>query len=146
LLLEATNVSVGRGTDQPFEQFGAPWIDARKLAVALNDSHLPGLRFVPIEFTPARGAKFGERLCQGVYVIVTDRNACRPVDAGIAIVWHLHKLFGDEFEFAKVENLLQNKAAMNALMVADDPLTISQTWQKPLQDFAKLREKYLIYP
>jgi uncharacterized protein YbbC (DUF1343 family) len=145
-LLEATNVSVGRGTDQPFEQFGAPWIDGRKLAGALNDSHLPGLRFVPIEFTPAKGSKLGEKPCQGVYIIVTDRTSCRPVEAGVTIVWQLHKLFGDRFEAKKVENLLQNKDAMDAILTVDDPAKISLVWQKPLSDFVHLREKYLLYP
>ena len=75
-LLEATNVSVGRGTDQPFEMFGAPWIDGRKLAAALNEAGLPGLRFIPIEFTPTT-SKFAKQKCQGVYVLVTDRNNLR---------------------------------------------------------------------
>ena len=144
-LLEATNVSVGRGTDQPFELFGAPWIDGRKLATALNDSHLPGLRFVSIEFTPASDAKLGGKLCQGVYIIVTDRNACRPVDAGVTIVWQLHKLFGDKFEIDKVNNLLKSDAAMQSILAAEDPARIPQSWVKPLEDFVHLREEYLIY-
>src|SRR5205814_10161983 len=134
-LLEATNVSVGRGTDQHFEQFGAPWIDNQKLAAGLNDAHLPGLRFVPIEFTPIKGAKLGEQFCRGVYVLVTDRNACRPVEAGVTIVWTLHKLFGDKFEVQKVEKLLHNKATMEAILSADDPSKIPSVWQEPLEQF-----------
>jgi uncharacterized protein YbbC (DUF1343 family)/CubicO group peptidase (beta-lactamase class C family) len=144
-LLEATNVSVGRGTDQPFEQFGAPWIDHQKLAANLNDAQLPGLRFVPIEFTPIKGAKLGEQLCRGVYIIVTDRNACHPVEAGVTIAWTLHTLFGEKFEAKKVENLLANKDGMNAILSADDPSKIPLVWQEPLQQFKRLREKYLIY-
>jgi uncharacterized protein YbbC (DUF1343 family)/CubicO group peptidase (beta-lactamase class C family) len=145
-LLEASNVSVGRGTDQPFEIFGAPWIDARKLAAALNGAHLPGLRFVPITFTPAKGSKLGEQACQGVYIIVTDRDECRPVEAGVTIAWTLHHLFGDKFELAKVERLLQNKEAAQAIETYDDPAKIPQVWEKPLEEFKHQREKFLIYP
>ena len=87
-LLEATNVSVGRGTDQPFEILGAPWIDGRKLAEALNAANVPGLRFVPITFTPS-SSKFSGKVCQGCYVEVIDRMSVEPVRAGLAIAWTL---------------------------------------------------------
>ena len=76
-LLEATNVSVGRGTDQPFEQFGAPWIDAQKLAVTLNYAKLPGLKFSPTAFEPT-ASKFAHEKCQAIRVEVIDRNAYEP--------------------------------------------------------------------
>jgi uncharacterized protein YbbC (DUF1343 family) len=81
-----------------------------------------------------------------VYIIVTDRNACRPVEAGVTIAWTLHKLFGEAFEAQKVERLLANKATMEAILTADDPSKIPLVWQEPLQQFKQLREKYLIYP
>jgi uncharacterized protein YbbC (DUF1343 family) len=143
-LLEATNVSVGRGTDQPFEMFGAPWIDGQKLAAALDGLNLPGLRFIPIEFTP-NSSKFKDEKCQGVYIIVTDRNTMQPVPAGVTICWTLKHLFGDKFEIAKVERLLQNHAAQQAIESATDPKTIPKTWQADLGKFKKMREKYLIY-
>ena len=87
-MLESSNLSVGRGADQPFEVFGAPWVEGRKLAVALNAAKLPGLRFVPIEFTP-KSSKHAGKLCQGVYIIVTDRNVVEPVRAGITFAWTL---------------------------------------------------------
>ena len=103
--------------DQPFELFGPPGstreVHSRNRC---NNAHLPGLRFVPTEFTPIKGSKLGEQVCHGIYIIVTDRNACRPVEAGVTIVWTLHKLFGDKFEVTKVENLLQNKAAMSVIL------------------------------
>ena len=79
-------------------------------------------------------------------MIVTDRNAARPVDAGVTIVWTLKKLFGDAFEVQKVERLLQSKSAMDAIFAADDPAMIPPTWQAPLEQFKQLRAKYLIYP
>jgi len=78
-MLEYANLSVGRGTDTPFEQIGAPWIDGRALAAALNASGLDGVRFYPVTFTPAAGAKLGGQACQGVFLVVTDRERLRPV-------------------------------------------------------------------
>lgn len=143
-LLEATNISVGRGTDQPFEIFGAPWIDGRKLSAKLNEAKLAGVRFVPIEFTPT-SSKFKGEKCQGVYIIVTDRNTIMPVEAGATMAWTLNKLFGEKFESAKVVRLLQNEAAAKAILEAKDPGEISKVWQENLAKFKKVREKYLIY-
>jgi uncharacterized protein YbbC (DUF1343 family) len=144
-LLEATNLSVGRGTDQPFEIFGAPWIDGKKLSAALNGAKLPGLRFVPISFTPAKGSKLGEQRCEGVYILVTDRNALEPVRSGLTMAYHLHKLFGDKFEVDKVVRLLQNKNILEAMKKTDDPAKLPALWKDELEAFKKMREKYLIY-
>jgi len=144
-LLEATNVSVGRGTDQPFELFGAPWIDGRKLAAALNAAELPGLRFVPIQFTPAKGSKLGGQPCEGVYIIVTDRNAYEPIRSGITMAWTLHNLFKDQFEVDKVARLLQNRRVLEAMKQAEDPSDLPKLWRDDVAQFRQTREKYLIY-
>jgi uncharacterized protein YbbC (DUF1343 family) len=143
-LLENSNVSVGRGTDQPFEFFGAPWIDAVKLAESLNGAKLSGLRFVPFEFTP-KESKFKGEKCQGCYVIVTDREKLQPVEAGLSIAWHLHRLFGDKFQVEKVKNLLQNNAAYDAMIAAQGPSQIGQSWKADLAAFKARRAAYLIY-
>jgi uncharacterized protein YbbC (DUF1343 family) len=143
-LLEGTNLSVGRGTDQPFEQFGAPWIDGQQLAAALNGANLPGLRFVPIEFTPTSSVHKGKN-CQGVYILVTDRNAVQPVMSGLSIAWHLRKLFGDEFRIDDVVRLLQNRPAIEALKSSQDPSKLPQTWADDLAAFKRTRERYLLY-
>jgi uncharacterized protein YbbC (DUF1343 family)/CubicO group peptidase (beta-lactamase class C family) len=143
-LLEATNVSVGRGTDQPFELFGAPWIDARKLAAELNGANIPGLRFVPIEFTPTSSVN-KEKLCHGIYVIVADRTAVKPVEAGVTIAYWIRKLFPNDFQADRVVRLLQNKAASDALLAGKSPEEIIATWKEPLEQFKRAREKYLIY-
>lgn len=143
-LLEASNVSVGRGTDQPFEVFGAPWIDGKKLAAALNGENLPGLRFVPIEFTPA-SSKHASKPCHGVYIIVTDRNALEPVRAGVAMAWHLRRLFPDSFQFDLVGRLLQNRAALAAIAAAKNPDAVPAVWKDAVQQFIAVREKYLLY-
>ena len=143
-LLEACNISVGRGTDQPFETFGAPWIDGPKLAAALNGANLPGLRFVPVEFTP-KSSKFANKSCQGVYIIVTDRNAVEPVRAGLVMAWQLKKLFGDSFQFTLVNRLLVSSQTLKALGESSNPATVPATWKAPLEQFKDAREKYLIY-
>jgi uncharacterized protein YbbC (DUF1343 family) len=143
-LLEGTNLSVGRGTDQPFEAFGAPWIDGRKLAAALNGANLPGLRFVAVEFTPA-SSKFKGEQCQGVYVLVTDRQAVRPVVSGLAISWHLKKLFGSAYQDERFVNLLQNRRVYNALKTASDPVQLESMWKDELEQFKSERAKYLMY-
>lgn len=143
-LIEASNVSVGRGTDEPFERFGAPWIDARKLAAALNASDLPGVRFVPIEFTPSE-SKFAGEVCGGVHVLVTDREALDAVDVGVTIAWQLRALFGDKFDFDRVNNLLSNRRALDAIRTAKSPKGLSRTWEEDLRRFRTIRAKYLLY-
>jgi uncharacterized protein YbbC (DUF1343 family) len=144
-LLEATNLSVGRGTDQPFELFGAPWINGQKLSAELNKANLAGVRFTPIEFTPEKGSKLGGQACQGVFITVTDRNVIEPVKVGVTLVWTLNKLFGDKFEVDKVVRLLQNKKALEAIKTADDPSKIADVWQSDLEQFKQMRAKYLMY-
>ena len=144
-LLEATNVSVGRGTDQPFEQFGAPWIDGRKLAAALNDAHLPGLRFVAVSFEP-KSSKFAGERCQGVDVEVIDRNAFEPARAGVAIAWNLRQCFGEKFQSGMVDKMLQNTAAMTAFESAKNEEMLPATWEPDVAGFRAAREKYLLYP
>jgi len=143
-LLEQTNTSVGRGTDQPFEFFGAPWIEARKLSSALNALDLPGVRFVPIDFTPTT-SKFKTEPCHGCYVIVTDRNKIQPVQMGIAIVCQLHQLFADKFQLDGVNKLLKSDKTMNAIKSARDWQTIPRSWQQDLTKFKTRRAKYLLY-
>jgi uncharacterized protein YbbC (DUF1343 family) len=142
--IEFANVSVGRGTDQPFELLGAPWVDGRKLAAALNAERLPGLRFTPVRFTPASSKHQGKE-CNGVYIAVTDRAAVRPVKLGIALAWHLRNLHGDTFEFAKVNTLLKSERTMEAIKAAKAPAEVWATWEKDLQPWRAAREKYLIY-
>jgi uncharacterized protein YbbC (DUF1343 family)/CubicO group peptidase (beta-lactamase class C family) len=143
-LLEATNVSVGRGTDQPFQQFGAPWIDAPKLAAVLNDARLPGLRFVPVVFEP-KTSKFTNEICHGVYVESIDRNAFEPAHAGIAIAWHLKTLFGEKFQSPLVEKMLQNTAVTSAIFASPQPPAKPSPWDSQIAAFRIQRHKYLLY-
>jgi uncharacterized protein YbbC (DUF1343 family) len=143
-MIEFSNVSVGRGTDQPFEFFGAPWVDGKRLAGALNEAGLPGLRFVPVEFTPA-SSKFKDQLCQGCYVVVTDRTKVQPARTGLTIAWTLKKLFGDAYQVDLVQKLLMSEPVLAELKRTDDPAKLPQIWTDGLEGFKAVREKYLIY-
>jgi uncharacterized protein YbbC (DUF1343 family)/CubicO group peptidase (beta-lactamase class C family) len=143
-LLETSNLSVGRGTDQPFELFGAPWVDSRRLAAALNKERIPGLRFVPVTFTPT-ASRFANQECQGVYVVVTDRRYMSPVNAGVTIAWHLANLFPKQYDLDSVLKMLANDDALKAIQKADNPDRIASAWKRDLDAFKETRQKYLLY-
>jgi uncharacterized protein YbbC (DUF1343 family)/CubicO group peptidase (beta-lactamase class C family) len=143
-LIEGTNVSVGRGTDSPFELVGAPWIKNKEFAAYLNARGIAGVRFVPTKFTPTSSTYDGQ-LCQGVNIVVTDRNAIDGPELGFELAAALHKLYPSEWKMERMQGLLVNQAAYEALVASQDPRRIAQDWQDQLQKFEKLREKYLIY-
>jgi uncharacterized protein YbbC (DUF1343 family) len=143
-LLEASNLSVGRGTDTPFEVLGAPWVDGGRLAAALNAAELPGLRFVAVRFTP-ESSHYANEPCGGVRLLVTDRDVVEPVRSGLAIAWHLKHLFGDSYDIGGVNRLLRNHEVAAALAGAKDPGGLADVWRGPLAEFMKQREKYLLY-
>ena len=143
-LLETTNLSVGRGTDTPFELIGAPWIDGQKLSEALNRAGLSGVRFVPVRFTP-QNSKFRGEQCGGVNVIITDRSAFKPVATGVEIAYHIWRLHPDVWKIDDYLRLLTSSAALSALKEGKTPSEIAGTWQTGLSGFARIRQKYLIY-
>lgn len=144
-LLEGTNVSVGRGTDRPFEVIGAPWIEPRSLAAALKSAHVPGVEFLPLFFTPTASTYQGQR-CGGVSLLLTDRKAFQPVLTGLTLISTLHRLHGDKFEIEKTIRLLGNQQALNALKRGDAPAKILNAAGPALRDFLSKRQKALIYP
>lgn len=143
-LLETTNVSVGRGTDRPFEIFGAPWIDARRLAAALASSHLPGVRFVPVRFTPKSSTHAGKE-CDGVQIFLDDWRQFQALPVGIAIAYHLHKLYPEAWQIKGYGRLLAHPPTLEALQRGDTPEQIMEQWQQDLERFQKVRKEYLLY-
>jgi uncharacterized protein YbbC (DUF1343 family)/CubicO group peptidase (beta-lactamase class C family) len=143
-LLETTNVSVGRGTDTPFEIIGAPWIDGKKLAEALNRAEIPGARFVPVSFTP-KSSKFSGETCGGVNVVVTDRSSVHPVALGIAIAYELNRLYAGKWQADQYLRLLANQAVLDSLKQGKSPAEIAGVWQPGLAAFAQIRRKYMLY-
>jgi uncharacterized protein YbbC (DUF1343 family) len=143
-LLETTNLSVGRGTDTPFEVVGAPWIDAGKLSDALNRASLAGVRFVPVKFMP-RSSKCANEECNGVNVFITDRGSFRPVATGLEIAYQINRLHPGTWKIDDYLRLLVNRAALQALKEGKSASEIAATWQAGLAEFARTRQKYLIY-
>jgi uncharacterized protein YbbC (DUF1343 family) len=143
-LIEGTNVSVGRGTDTPFEVVGAPWIKSRELAAYLNGRGIQSVRFVPVTFTPSSSNFAGQR-CEGVNLILLDRNTLDAPELGIELAAALHKLYPSDFKMERMLELLLNQAAFEALGAGQDPRRVSEGWQERLEEFVALREKYLLY-
>lgn len=145
-LLEGTNVSEGRGTDRPFLQFGAPWIDSEGLSASLNGLGLAGLRFGPTSFTPVSSKYKGQR-CHGVGISVTDREALRAYWSGIVIVNEIHRLYPDEFEWraSHFDRLCGTAKVREAIARGSSPARLRESWQAGLESFMRVREKYLLY-
>jgi uncharacterized protein YbbC (DUF1343 family)/CubicO group peptidase (beta-lactamase class C family) len=143
-LVEGTNVSVGRGTDTPFEVMGAPWIDARTYSDYMNARLIPGVRFVPVTFTPVSGP-YANQLCKGVNIIVTDRTVLDAPEMGIELAAALKKLYPDNWKIEHMISALSNQQVFDALAAGEDPRSIAQGWQDDLEKFKELRQKYLLY-
>jgi len=143
-LLETTNVSVGRGTDTPFEVLGAPWIDGVKLATKLNEQRLPGVRFVPIRFTP-NASKFANEECGGINMIVVNRDEIRPVAVGLAIAIQLRGDYPDEWETKNFDRLLIDQAVYDAVVDGRELPEIEAAYSAELEAFKSRRAEFLLY-
>ena len=143
-LIEGTNISVGRGTDTPFELVGAPWIKSKELAAYLNARGIAGVRFVPMAFTPSASIYSGQA-CQGVNIVLTDRNGLDAPELGMELAAALLKLYANDWKVEKMRPLLVNQSAYEALASGQDPRRIAQDWRDDMEKFQKVREKYLIY-
>jgi uncharacterized protein YbbC (DUF1343 family) len=145
-LLEDTDLSEGRGTTKPFEIFGAPWIDGFTLAKELNALHLHGVKFREICFTPMF-SKFQGKLCGGCQMHVTDRNAFQPLATTLNILSVVKKLYGDKLEFhaAYFDKVMGTASVREALERGEPVKKIVAGFQPGLDDFAKLREPFLLY-
>lgn len=146
-MLEYSNISVGRGTDTPFELMGAPWIDyggARRLARYLNGRHIQGVRFLPVSFTP-NASKFKGRACHGLSFIVTDREALNSPELGMEIAAALLHFFPHQFDPAPSLKLIGSRQTLKALEASQDPRSIRAQWQSEMIPFLAMRRKYLLY-
>ena len=143
-ILQASGVSVGRGTQTPFEEFGAPWIDGEAVAAALDERHLPGLRFESKSFIPIGGPHSGER-CSGVSVRVTDRFVVRSMRLGLEIAEILQRLYPKDFDTDKLVGLLGNAGTVQQIKDGVPPEKIVASWSDALASFDQVRRKYYLY-
>ena len=143
-MIEGTNVSVGRGTDTPFEVLGASWIKSQELASYLNSRHISGVRFIPYSFTP-KSAVYANQLCGGVNMVVTNRLTLDSPGLGIELASALHKLYPNDFQINKAITIIANQETLDELNAGTDPRFISSRWNEELGRFEAIRQKYLIY-
>ena len=143
-LLETTNLSVGRGTDTPFEWIGAPWLDGRRLAEAMNRRQIPGVRFDPAELTP-QSSKFAKQKCGGIRITIVDRDALEPVRMGLAIACQLRRDYRDAWDAPAYDRLLGHGTTLKAILAGKDEAEIEPTWQPELDQFHQRRARCLLY-
>jgi uncharacterized protein YbbC (DUF1343 family) len=143
-MIEGANVSVGRGTDTPFELVGAPWVDGKKLAAYLNGREIQGVRFVATDFRPLR-ERFEGQVCRGVQVLLLDRQALDPAALGVELAAAMCRLFPENFQIEKTLPLVGSRTVLQAIQAGEDPARIVYEWQEALQQFRQLRAKYLLY-
>lgn len=143
-LLESTNLSVGRGTETPFELLGAPFVDGEALARNVSARGVPGLSMTPVTFTPTASPHAG-KACNGIRLRVTDRGKFEPVRAAVTIALALHELHPSEWDLEHVDRMLQSKAALDGIKAGAGVEAIAATWAAPLAAFVKKRERFLLY-
>jgi uncharacterized protein YbbC (DUF1343 family)/CubicO group peptidase (beta-lactamase class C family) len=143
-MIEGTNISVGRGTDTPFEVVGAPWIKSRELADFLNARQIQGVRFVPITFTP-NASNYKGQVCGGVNIVLTDRNFLDAPELGLEVASALMKLYPADYKPDKLVLLLGNQALTDELKAGVDPRRIAQEAEEQIEQFEEVRKKYLLY-
>ncbi len=143
-MLEGTDISVGKGTPSAYEMVGAPWIHAVDLADYLNQREIEGVRFVPLQFTPASG-KHAHQQCGGVSILVIDRETVDTAELGMELIAALHKLYPKEFDIAHVADMLANQAAFQGLQNGEDPRRIADDWRDGVDQYMQGRTKYLLY-
>ena len=142
-LIEGTNVSVGRGTPQPFHVFGAPWLDGARVSAALSALALPGLRTEPVSFTPHdAGHRFFREQCSGVRFLVDDRQAFSPAALGLGLIQTLRALYPEAWEFPLLARLLGRDDLLEA--IEDQSPELSDLWE-PDPDFFEARARALMY-
>jgi len=151
-LVEALNVSEGRGTMRPFEQIGAPWIDSVALAKAMNEYSLPGIYFRPLAFTPvgipgaALWNKYKDQEIPGLDIIITDRERLRSIQVMVYLLITLEKLYPEELELQdNLERLIGIQSFRHSIKNLRSPEEILKEWEPGIQKFIELRRKYLLY-
>ena len=144
MLESAKNYSVGRGTDAPFEQVGAAFIDGPKLAAYLNGRRIPGVRVYATRFTP-RESNLKGQLISGVRFVITDREAFGSARLGLELAAAIHKLFPGKMDIGINKGLIANPATIRMILAGEDPRVIQDQQADELAGFAARRAKFLIY-
>ncbi len=142
--LHESALSVGRGTDRPFQQIGAPYIDDLVLTDTLNRAGLAGVRFYPIQFTPT-ASTFNGQPCRGVALVITDRRSLNAVEVGLEIALTLHRLYPGDYALDKIQTLLRHAPTLDAIRKGRSRAEIVASWNVDLTEFRQRREPHLLY-
>ncbi len=143
-MIEAANVSVGRGTDTPFELVGAPWIDGKALADHLNGRRIAGVRFEAATFTPREWVYPGQK-CEGVRIVLTDRDRLDSPLLGVELLSALWGLYGDRFQIDRTVGMIGSRASLAAIKAQTDPRVVAQSWTPGVTEFLAKRQRHLLY-
>jgi uncharacterized protein YbbC (DUF1343 family)/CubicO group peptidase (beta-lactamase class C family) len=143
-VMEYTNISVGRGTNTPFELLGAPWINERDLAYAVNEAKPAGVRVLPMRFTPT-DSKFKGQECHGLSIFITDLKTFKPFDLGVVIMHSLHKLYPQTWEPQRLLKLLGNKKVYQQIVDGEDVAAILKSVNKDLDTFRARKKQFELY-
>jgi uncharacterized protein YbbC (DUF1343 family) len=144
LLEYSKNLSMGRGTDAPFEQIGGDFIGGRELASYLNKRQVPGVRVYPTSFTPTESNFKGVRI-EGVRFLVTNREIFDATRLGLELGVALQTLYPGKIDFAVSKKLIGSDDAVRQLQAGTDPRLIQQSFAESLSSFLQVRDKYLLY-
>jgi uncharacterized protein YbbC (DUF1343 family) len=143
-LCEASNVSVGRGTDTPFELLGAPWIDAAELAAALRNRNIPGVEIQAAHFVPGSN-RFKGQECRGIRIELENRDRLDAVSLGIEILCALQRLYPEVFQLDPALHMVGSRTVIRAIAGGLEPESIVASWQPQLDEFRRRRTPYLLY-
>jgi uncharacterized protein YbbC (DUF1343 family) len=143
-MIEGANVSVGRGTDHPFELMGAPWIDGKALADHMNARQIAGVRFEATTFTPREWAFAGQK-CEGLRITLTDRNKLDSPLLGVELMAGIWRLHGDRFQIDRTLGMIGSRASLSEVKAQADPRDIARAWTPALAEFGERRQRYLLY-
>jgi uncharacterized protein YbbC (DUF1343 family) len=143
-LIEGTNISVGRGTNTPFEVVGAPWVNALEFAAYLNAREIGGMRFIPVNFTPT-ASNYANQSCGGVNIQITDRGMLDAPELGMELASALQTLYPKKYDIGKLDWLLIHKASFDGIRAGLDPRMVGESWRDGLELFQQTRTKYLLY-
>ena len=143
-LLESKQISVGRGTDTPFQSIGAPWYRAREVAAYLNGRAIPGVRFVQRRFTPGASV-YKNQECEGVDILLVNREVFDPVLLGMELLSATLRFHGDKFELKGVMRLLGNDEAAARLKNGQTGREVLEAMKGQTEEFRKVRAKHLLY-
>ncbi len=143
-MIETTNLSVGRGTDTPFEVIGAPWIEARELAFKLNQRSIPGATFVPIRYTP-KSSKYRDEVCGGINIVIINRERFQPLRVGLEISVMLQQLYSNDWKSKDAMRLLGNRKTLDAILARKSVEDVQEIANAGVADFLTRRRSFLLY-